>query len=133
MANNIRAAVGRSHQVMASAARTATPDTEELEVPAGARFMMLVIDVTAVSSTPSTTFKIEGVDRVAGKVFPTTAGGLLSSAALAATGVTTLRVGPGLTAAANVTANDVLPPVVRITATHGNANSMTYSVSAHFC
>lgn len=127
MANNITAAVGRSKSVLASAARTATPDTEELELPAGTRFVTLVIDVTAVTSTPSTTVTIAGVDRTSGKLFT-----IGTSAALAGTGTVTLKVGPGLTAAGTTVYNDMVPPVIRITSTHGNANSMTYSVGAHF-
>lgn len=128
MANNITHAVGRSCTVMASAARTATPDTEELEIPAGVRNMVLVIDTTAAGTSPSTTVTVAGVDRTSGKTWT-----LLSSAAITATGTVTLSIAPGLTASANVAANAVVPPVIRITATHGNSTSHTYSIGAHFC
>ncbi|OII61206.1 hypothetical protein BJP40_06680 [Streptomyces sp. CC53] len=127
MANNIRQAVGRSHTVLASAARTATPDTEELEVPAGAKFGVFVLDATAAADTPSVTMKIEGVDRTSGKVWL-----LLEDAAVTGVATSTLKIGPGLTAAANEVANDFLPPVIRITCTHADADSITYSVGAHF-
>lgn len=126
MANVVRQVVEatQSVSVLPSAARTATPDTEELELR-GARGLHLVIDVTAVTLTPSVTVTISGVDRLSGKVYT-----LLASAAITAVGTTVLKVGPGLTAAANLVANDVLPPIVRITCTHGDADSITYSVAA---
>lgn len=127
MANNISASVGRHASIMASAARTVTPNTEELEVPTGTRFGVFIVDVTAATSTPSTVFTVSGVDRLSGKTYV-----ILTSAAIVGTGTTVLRIGPGLTAAANLVANDIIPPVIRITATHGNANSQTYTVSAHF-
>ena len=42
-----------------------------------------------------------------------------------------LRVYPGLTASANVTASDVLPATWRVEAVHGDTDSITYSVSAN--
>ncbi len=126
MANVITGGVGASFEVHASAARTATPDTKEFEVPLGAQGLTLVIDVTAVTSTPSTTFAIQGVDRVSGKTWA-----ILTSAAIVGTGTTVLRVSPHLTAAANTIAKEHLPPVIRIVATHGNANSQTYTVAGH--
>lgn len=114
-------------EVYASAARTADPDTQELEV-AGYRSMHLVIDCTAVTSTPSVVFTILGVDRVSAKTYT-----ILASAAITGTGTTILRVGPGLTAAGNLVANDVLPPVIRITAVHGDTDSITYTVGASLC
>jgi hypothetical protein len=127
MANNIRQAVGRSHTVLASAARTTTPDTEELEIPGGTRSMVLVVDTTAAGSSPSTVVKVSGVDRASGKIWD-----ILASAAITATGTVTLSIGPGLPVSANVSANAVVPPVIRITATHGNSTSHTYTIGAHF-
>lgn len=125
MANVITGGVGRSFAVFTSAARTATPDTQEFELPAGTKFGVFVIDCTAVTSTPSVVFTISGVDRLSGKVYT-----VLASAAITGTGTTVLRVGPGLTAAGNLVANDVLPSVIRVTATHGDADSITYSMGA---
>ena len=79
MANDISRAQ-RSHEVYASAARTATPDTQELELPGGVQYVTAVLDVTA----------------------------------------------------ANEVANVAVPPVIRFTVTHGDADSATYSVGAHF-
>jgi hypothetical protein len=111
--------------VYASAARTATPTAVDIRT-GRYKGVQIVIDVTAVTSTPSTTPKIEGVDSLSGKAYT-----ILTGAAIAATGTVVLRVYPGCIASANLVANDVLPEQIRITLTHGNANSMTYTVSAH--
>lgn len=126
MANVIRVS-GPSHEVYASAARTATPDTIELELPRGTRYLTAVLDLTALAATPSLTMKIEGVDRVSGKVWT-----LIQDAAVTTVSQSEVFVGPGLTAAANVTANMHVPPVIRFTVTHGDSDSATYSVGAHF-
>ena len=84
-----------------------------------------MIDVTAISATPSVTFTIQGKDDLSGKYYT-----ILASAAITGTGTTVLRVYPGLTAAANLTANDVLPGTWRLITTHGDADSITYSVGA---
>ena len=39
-----------------------------------------------------------------------------------------LRIHPSLTAAANTIAKDVLPQALKVTATHADADSITYSV-----
>src|SRR5690348_2806317 len=87
----------------ASAARTATPTA--VTVQRGRyRGCKLVIDVTAITATPSVTPKIEGVDSLSGKAFA-----LITGAAITATGTTVLTVYPGVTASANVSVSDVLP------------------------
>lgn len=118
-------AVGRhGGTVFASAARTATPNTQEIEVGPRWTGLTLVIDTTAAGTSPSTVFKVEGVDRISGKTY-----GALSSAAVTGVGTVTLSVGPGLPVTANVSANQPVPPVVRVTATHGNSTTHTYSVA----
>lgn len=113
---------GKSSEVIyASAARTATPTAVTRRVDRY-RGCVVLIDVTAITSTPSVTPKIEGV-MSSGAVYP-----LLTGAAITATGQVALNVCPGITAASNVAAADVLPQNIKVTLTHGNANSMTYSV-----
>jgi hypothetical protein len=129
MANTIRslAADAAGFEVLPSAARTTTPDTQEFEIVGrgyGYAGLHLIIDVTAVTSTPSLVVTVSGVDRVSGKTYA-----LLTSAAIATAVTTVLRVSPGATPAANLAVGDNLPPVFRITVTHGNANSATYSVA----
>lgn len=108
--------------ILDSAGRTAT-NNSEWYTNADYRGGHFIIDVTAVVSSPSVTFTIQGYDTASGKTYT-----VLASAAITGTGTTVLKVYPGLTASANAVANDVLPRVWRIVATHSNANSITYSV-----
>lgn len=109
---------------LASAARTATPTVPTINIR-GHRGIIVIVDITVIpGSAPSNTYTIQGKDPVSGKTWT-----LLASAALAAVATTILRVYPGLTASANVTASDVLPSQVTVSASHGNANSVTYSLS----
>jgi len=70
---------------------------------AAGKFLNLVIDITNANGG-NLTATIVGLDPVSGKSYP-----VLVSAALAANATTVLKVGPGLTAVANLTANDFLP------------------------
>lgn len=128
MANQIRklATDAATFEVLPSAARTADPDTIEFELSGrGYEYsgLVLVIDATAVTATPALTVTVSGVDRVSGKLFT-----ILASTAIATAVTTVLKIGPGLTAAANLVANDRLPPIFRVTCSHGDADSITYSV-----
>lgn len=114
----------KSTTVYASAARTATPTA--VTVACGRyNWLRVVIDVTAIAATPSVVCTIDGLSPLSGKYY-----NLLTAAAVTATGTTVLKVGPGLPVTANVSANDVLPDTIRITMTHGDADSITYTVAA---
>lgn len=127
MANqNFDANGANSVAVMPSLARTATPDTMEYDNAGRTRGLTLVADMTAVTATGTVTFKVQGVDRTSGKTWD-----ILASTAVSTVSTTVLRIGYGITAAANAAVSDVIPPVVRIVATHGNGVSMTYSVALH--
>lgn len=112
--------------VFPSVARTASTNSPDIRNDLGTG-LVLAINVSAVSATPSVVFTIEGKDIASGKYYT-----ILASAAQ--TGVTTnpliLRVHPQLTAAANTVAKDMLPAVWRVSATHADADSITYTVSA---
>ncbi len=113
--------------VYPSAARTATPTAVDIPLDVqNATALLLLIDVTAVGVTPTVVPTIDGIDTLSGKLF-----NLLTGAALTAVVTRALRVAPGLVVAANLAANDHLPDKVRITMTHGNGITITYSVSAH--
>lgn len=92
----------------------------------GARGVHLIIDITALAgTTPTLTVTIQGKDAVSGKYYD-----ILASSALNATGTTVLRVYPGLTAAANLTANDVLPRDWRVkTAIAGTTPEVTATIA----
>lgn len=116
----------REVAVYPSAARTATPPAVTL-ASGYATGVHVVVDVSAIVTTPSITVTLEQQDVTSGKWYP-----LLTSAAIATVSTTVLRVFPGAPVAANASANDVLTETVRVTVTHANGNSITYSVSAHF-
>jgi hypothetical protein len=110
--------------VYASAARTATPTASTLTAH-GRQRLYLVIDVTAGAAGFSVTPTIDGYDSISGKWWT-----VLTGAAIAGTGTTVLKIGPGLTPAANVCVADVLPSAWRVVMTHADAKSITYSVAA---
>ena len=117
--------VNREITVFSSAARTASENSADLSNPY-ARGVVLVIDVTSVTSTPSVVFTVKGKSALGSDYYT-----ILASAAITGTGQTVLRIYPGLTASANATASDVLPATWRVEAVHGDADSITYSVSAN--
>lgn len=91
------------------------------------RGIKLAINISAITgTTPTLTVTLQGKDTVSGNYYT-----ILASAALNGTGETILTVYPGLTASANVVANDVLPTTWRvITAIGGTTPSVTATVSA---
>lgn len=112
--------------VLASAARTASVDSATFVNADGYyRGVHLVIDATASAATPSVVFTIQGYSPL-GDDFYT----ILASAAVTGAATSVLRVYPGLTAANNLVANDVLPPLWRVSIAAGDSDSLTYSVGA---
>jgi hypothetical protein len=88
----------------------------------GGKCGILVIDIT-VFATGTFTFTLQGKDGASGKYYT-----VLASTALNSTGTTLLKVCPGLTAAANATANDLWPMVWRVSVAGASTPSATYSV-----
>lgn len=87
------------------------------------RGLKVWINISAIGATTNLTVTIRGYDPVTGGTVT-----ILASAALTTTGESTLTVYPSLTAAANVTANDVLPPTWDITAAVAGTNTATFTV-----
>lgn len=112
-------------QIYASAARTATPTAVEVNTRRF-RSMVVVLDATVHAVSAALTVTLARKDNTSGKYID-----ILTSASITTVSTNTIRIGLGLPATANVSANEPLPNVVRITVTHGNANSVTYTVSAH--
>jgi hypothetical protein len=115
--------------VYASAARTATPDTQEYRIGGDVDEFVVVVDVTNVTATGTLVVKVQGVDAASGKAFDLNPAA--TTASISANGTYTISVGGSLPAVATnpaVSVNAVVPPVLRITATHGNGVSLTYSV-----
>lgn len=107
----------------ASAARTATPTAFNGIADDDVKGMVVTIDCTAVTATPSVVFTLSGIDQLSGKVYT-----ILVSAAITATGTTILRIQPSLTVSANLVAKDMVPSKWRIAPVHGDADSITYTV-----
>lgn len=112
--------------VLASAARTANTNSPDLRNLYG-RGVVIVINVTAKGSAPSVVFTVKGKSSLDGAYYT-----ILASAAITNTGTTVLRIYPGLTAAGNLVASDVLPAVWRVEGVAGNSDSLTYSISANY-
>jgi len=115
--------------LLVSAARTATLTAAQLVdtefgPPRSAVGITIRIDVSAIAATPSVVFTIQGWDEAANEWFD-----LLASAAVTATGTTTLKVDPRIPAGANTVAQHGLVPRMRVAPVHGDADSITYSVS----
>lgn len=109
--------------ILASAARTATPTAGADTTNYNARALKVWVNVTATATTPSITVDIQEKDPVSGAYRS-----ILISAAITGVGLTLLQVGPELTAAANLVAKEYLPRTWRVVVTHGDADSITYSV-----
>lgn len=114
--------IGSTGTILASAARTTAQTPAAIDNP-GFGHLAVVVDVTAWVTGGALTAIVEGLDEASGKWIP-----ILTSAALAAVGTTRLRVGPGITVAANVAAADVMPQTFRIRTTVAGAQSLTYSI-----
>jgi hypothetical protein len=126
MANVIIPRGGYATEVYASAARTATPDTVEVELGAEWKSLTLVVDTTAAGSSPSTVFTVAWVDRVSGKTYSAAS---MVTAAITGTGTVVMTINPFLTASGTTIYKDAVQPIARVTATHGNATSHTYTAS----
>jgi hypothetical protein len=111
--------------IYASAIRTATPTAVEVNARRF-RSLVVVLDATVHATSAALTITIDRKDNASGKYI-----NILTSASITAVSTNTIRVGLGLPVTANVSANEPLPSVMRIGVTHGNANPVTYTVSAH--
>lgn len=88
--------------------------------------IVLVVSITAYTSG-SLTVMIQGVSG-SGYIYPSAAGGILSSAALGAAAVTSLSIGAGLPVTSNVSANVLVPNALLITATCATTPVFTYGI-----
>jgi len=110
--------------VLESAARTASVNSSTFP-NSRHKGLHLVIDATASAATPSVVFTIQGYSPLGDDYYT-----ILASAAVTGAATTVLRVYPGLAAAANLAVSDCLPPLWRVSAVAGDADSLTYSVAA---
>lgn len=110
--------------LMPSATRSTTPiTTADLTNDAFTR-IHVIINVSTYTSGNYTP-KIQGKDPVSGQYYD-----ILVGPAISATGVTVLKVGPGLVPLLNGTAQDVLPRTWRLRFDGVSTPSMVFSVGA---
>lgn len=118
--------IERAITALASAARTASVSSGPIRPPAGARAAYILLDVTAITASPSLTLSVRVMDANGDwhKIFE-------AGAAVTATGNYLYLMGQGAAAAAH----DIdeiedrhLPKNLDIYVTHGDADSATYSV-----
>lgn len=110
--------------VLSSAARTASPTPTPASITdPGAKGCIVHVNATAKTATPSVVVAVEGYDPASDSWYT-----ILASAAITDAGTTLLHVYPGVVAAANSRANFRLPRTWRVTATHADGDSLTYSV-----
>lgn len=86
----------------------------------------ILVDLTAYTGTGNWTITVEG------KWPNSTYYTLLAGTALSANGTQTLKIGRGLTAAANSVANDGIPPIVRVRITISGTTTATIAVFGNF-
>lgn len=116
--------------VFPSAVRAATVASADMQNRFG-KGIILFINMVAVPGGDTVTFTIQGRIPLPAKPAAGTYYTILASTALVGTGLTVLRVYPGLTAAANLVVSDVLPVDWRINAAHSGAGNFTYTVTAN--
>mgnify|MGYP000735863357 CR=1 FL=1 len=111
--------------VLPSAARTTTQTGDDIYtyIAFGIHF---TLDMTAVG-TGSVTVTLQGKDPASGKYYT-----ILAGAAVITNVTNRYTVFPGAPVAANVSANDGLPQVIRFVVTANNANAATYSLGYSF-
>ena len=110
--------------IFTSAVRTTTATSADIyrSTEHGAHF---VFNVTAVPGVDTVTPKIQGKDAL-GNYYD-----ILVGSAIVATGITVLKIYPGIGAVANGSASDVLPDVYRVVITPSAASNFTYTATAN--
>jgi len=111
--------------LLASAARTASTNSADFvnHNATGAHF---IINVSALSDTPSIVVTVQGLDDASGVYYD-----VLVGTAITTTGITVLKVHPGINPIVNGSANDMLPRTYRVNVAHADTDSITYSVGAN--
>lgn len=115
--DNPQALITGTAQVAGTATSSRQKNTQHVGVK-------IAINITAIPGGSTLVVTIRGYDPVSGTAYT-----ILASAALNATGETVLTVYPGLTASANLAANDVMPPTWDVTAVVAGAGSATFTVA----
>jgi hypothetical protein len=105
--------MGTQRTLYASAARTATPTAVTFNMRNDS-MLRVVLDATAITATPSVVVTVDVFDSASAKWVT-----VLTSAAITTVSTNALTAVTGLVG------------MVRVTVTHADADSITYSVGAH--
>lgn len=114
---------GRPGVLYVSAARTVTPTAQTL-YSRGALGLSVYISATAVTATPSIVVTIDGYDAGSATWY-----NILTSAAIATVSTKRMIVHPTVAAVANLSVATAIPDTIRVVMTHGDTDSITYSVT----
>lgn len=119
----------REVTVFASAARTATANSNAETTPDGYKGVVLVLDITAASGTsPTLDVKIQRYDHAGAKWVDLVGGAFAQKTT---TGTSDLTIYPGIAETANVSVSDVLSETWRAVATiAGTTPSFTFTLGA---
>lgn len=112
----------RQGTLLTSAVRTATVTGTDVANDIYS-CLTVILDITVAPGGDTLTIAIQGKDVASGKYYT-----ILTGAAVTAAATTTYKVCPGMTAAANVSASDMVPAIWRVNVTHSAGTSFTYSV-----
>lgn len=88
-----------------------------------------VVNVLSITGSPSITVKIQGVTR--DDFFSPNFYDILVGSPITATGITVLKVYPGISTLAGGAASDILPWAYRVRVEHANADDIEYSVDGN--
>lgn len=111
--------------ILTGAARTATTNSDD-QINYNNKGVQVIVNVTAGTGlllTPN----IQGKDPMSGNYY-----NLLQGVTITGTGTYVFHLYPGISEIANQKVNACLPKTWRISVTHDNANSATYSVGGNF-
>jgi hypothetical protein len=109
--------------ILPSEARTTSVVGTDITVAEKYQAAHIVVDVTAGSGF-NLTFAVKGKDLTSSKSYT-----ILTSPIINSTGTTVMRIGPELTAGANI-AKDYIPYVFHVDVTESGGVSATYSIGA---
>ena len=109
----------------ASAPRTASPTLTPASFVDRSVAGIIVVVVVTSAGTGSITATIEGFDSASGTWYT-----ILASAAITTNSTNVIAAYPGANVVANSRADLPMPRTFRVTITHNNANTITYSVGA---
>lgn len=115
--------------ILESVARTATPTIGILDfVTESLTDIHIIVDVTAVSVTPSVQPLLQGQDVISGGWYDL----VDAITPITGVGITAIKFGENTAVLANNANQGFIPKTIRLVMTHADADSITYSINANF-